>query len=100
MKFIENYIDRLENVLENDLSEEEFEQLQVDVSNMENEIERFIPRSDFDERLMAKLDRLIARVKVEFDIYDPDAALNMMFPNRDDNDFDEIGDFMNRDLNW
>lgn len=99
MKSIKDYIDQLEKVLGKDLSEEEFEQLQDDVYDMEREIDDFCPKNANEEMLMAKLERLILKVKDEFDLYDQEAYLNMMFPNRDDDDFDndEIGDFINYD---
>ena len=38
---------------------------------------------------MARFDRKVERQKKEFDFYDEEATLDMMFPNRHDDDFDE-----------
>lgn len=94
---INEFIIKLEKVLDNDLPEEEFENLQSEVSDMEEQISGFFPRNGAEEKLLMKLEKLFSRVKEEYEFYDKDTELNMMFPNREDDDFDEdeIGGFVN-----
>ena len=38
---------------------------------------------------MSKAEKIIARIKKDNDFYDPEENLDMMFPDRYDDDFDE-----------
>jgi chromosome segregation ATPase len=44
---------------------------------------------DKEQRLLEKLSKKIRDIKKEYDFYDEEAELDMMFPNRHDDDFDE-----------
>ena len=92
MKIIEQLSKKLEELykeLEN--GDHNAEQ---DIIDLEEEIKERIseydPSSGKDKQdvLYKLLDR-IKNIKEEFDFYDEEAELNMMFPDRDDEDFDE-----------
>lgn len=59
-------------------------------------LDQYSYQADFEyTRSTAELDLLksikkdLLEMKAEFDFYDEETELNMMFPNRDDDDFDE-----------
>lgn len=74
----------------NEIGSDKYEQAEGEVYSIENEISEYIRDADgFEYTQLRKLQKRIQSIKKENDFYDADAALDMMFPNRYDEDFDE-----------
>ena len=79
----------LEEALENNLFDQEdfdINDFQDEVWNLEIELSDYPISNQEEERLVSDLKRLVLQVKEEYDFFDEEAELNMMFPNRDDDD--------------
>jgi len=76
-------LDGYRQELENDNYE-----VEQDVIELENEIKDELPYADDDEKYLDLL-KEIKNMKEEFDFYDEDAILNMMFPDRENDDYFE-----------
>ena len=73
-----------------DIGSNEYESLETEVYEIEREIADYIDNADgLQYEKLQKLQKKIVRIKKENDFYDEDAELDMMFPNRHDDDFDE-----------
>ena len=80
---------RLEEALENDLLEQEdfnINDFQDEVWDLERELYDYPISNREEERLVSDLKRLVLEIKKEYDFYDEEAELNMMFPNKEDDD--------------
>jgi hypothetical protein len=78
---------RLLQELEDDIDGEDIAQ---EVYDLEMEVTEQIERRVGKEKLQLKsLLMEIKELKEDFDIHNPDAELDRMFPNRRDDDFDE-----------
>lgn len=65
--------------------------VEQDIVDLESEIQDEITNC-FDEKQENKYDKLLQKIKSikrEYDFYDAERELDMMFPNRHDDDFDE-----------
>ncbi|ROI10786.1 hypothetical protein EGI11_02525 [Chryseobacterium sp. H3056] len=78
-------LDKLRMDLEND------NDVQSEVIYIENQIKAELENLAYkdDDQLHLELLQEIARMKREFDFYDQEGELDMMFPDRHDEDFDE-----------
>lgn len=90
-KEIKALIARLEEI-ENEFDEadydsDDFDDLEDEVLEIEDELGGF--SYDDNYALMSKAEKIIARIKKDNDFYDPEENLDMMFPDRYDDDFDE-----------
>ena len=90
-KEIKALIARLEEI-ENEFDEadydsEDFDNLEDEVLEIEEELGSF--SYDDNYALMSKAEKIIAKIKRDNDFYDSEENLDMMFPDRDDEDFDE-----------
>ena len=90
MTEFENYKKGLDEI-EHQLSEGNFEYEQV-LFYLESEINslkgQYSPES-IQKSTIEKLSKRIEKIKNEYDIFDKEAQLDRMFPNRHDEDFDE-----------
>lgn len=89
METWEEYREELEKYRE-ELENDNFE-VEQDVLDLEEKIERAIDGYDEErsEGQYSKLLKELKSLKREFDFYDQEGELDMMFPNRHDEDFDE-----------
>ena len=73
-----------------DLDTDENESLESEVYEIESEIDNYL---DIVEGIqlsqLEKLKKRLIHIKQENDFYDAEGELDMMFPNRHDDDFDE-----------
>ena len=79
----------LEEALENDLFEQEdfdINDFQDEVWELERELFDYSTFNREDKQLVSDLKRLVLKVKEEYNFYDEEAELDMMFPNKDDDD--------------
>ena len=88
MNSFEDYkfeLDRLRQELEND------NDVQGEVTDLEHQIKNELEFLNYkeDDKPYLMLLKEIAGIKREFDFYDEAATLDMMFPDRHDDDFDE-----------
>jgi hypothetical protein len=106
---IHNLAQRIEDVeMKFETSDcDEYDKLEEEVYRIEEELAMLLDRSDnvdcntdlFNNKRLnmldkehSQLERLSKRIlslKKEYDFYDEEAELDMMFPNRHDDDFDE-----------
>ncbi|CAM1361313.1 protein of unknown function [Tenacibaculum soleae] len=96
---IQNYIDRFEKIekeadeLDKDILEEKIHELEEQLSF---DSDYFLREFDSPEFIaFEKLQKRIKLFKNEYDFYDEKGTLDMMFPERHEDDFDE--DSMNYD---
>jgi tetrahydromethanopterin S-methyltransferase subunit G len=69
---------------------DEHQDLESEVLKMEREIlDHLYIAQGIQFSQLNKLQKRIHRIKEENEFYDEDSTLDMMFPNRDDDDFDE-----------
>ena len=84
-------LDDIETKYEDDNIEvDEHENLESEVLELEREISEYLSFAQgvqFSQ--LEKLQKTISRIKEDNEFYDEDSVLDMMFPNRDDEDFDE-----------
>lgn len=74
----------------NEIGSEQYEKAEKEVYSIEDEILDYIHNTEEIEfTQFAKLQERINNIKRENDFYDEEANLDMMFPNRYDDDFDE-----------
>ena len=93
-KEIKALIARLEEI-ENQFAEADYgsddldglDDLEDEVFEIEDELRGF--SHDDNYALIAKAEKLIARIKKDNEFYDSEENLDMMFPDRYDDDFDE-----------
>ncbi len=93
-KEIKVLIARLEEI-ENQFAEADYEsddldfldELEDEVLEIEDELGGF--SYDDNYALLSKAEKIIARIKKDNDFYDPEENLDMMFPDRYDDDFDD-----------
>ncbi len=93
------YKELLENAIDNDLLEKDdfdFNDFQSKVCDIEREVvdaiemgEAMGTRGETPIPKLRGLLKLIKQIKVDYDFYDEEGELDMMFPNRHDEDFDE-----------
>lgn len=94
------YKELLENSIENDLQEQDnfdFDDFQSQVCDIERNVTEAIEMNDAmgasrEEVSTQKLKgvmKLIKQVKTDYDFYNEERELDIMFPNRHDDDFDE-----------
>ena len=89
MEIYEKYREELEKYRE-ELENDNFE-IEHDVLELQEKIEREIDGYE-DERSNGQYSKLLLELKSlkkEFDFYDQEGELDMMFPNRHDEDFDD-----------
>jgi len=96
---IQDYINQFEEI-ENEAEELDQDTLEEKIYALEEQLssDRDYFLRDFDSpefNAFEKLQKRIKRFKKANDFYDEEATLDMMFPNRHDDDFDE--DSMNYD---
>jgi len=78
-----------------DLIEEKFEntdsiELEGEVYQFEDELTNYLQTCILEEiDLFESLQKRVNNIKKEYDFYDAEAELDMMFPDRHDEDFDE-----------
>ena len=85
-EFYQEQLDQYREALEND--NYEIEQDVVDLEmKLEEEIQQCFEEEDAEP--YKKVLRELKALKREFDFYDEEGELDMMFPNRHDEDFDE-----------
>ena len=87
-------IELIENKFEDlnfeNLNTEEIESLESEVYELESEIDNYLDIAQESQlSQLQKLKKRILLIKKENDFYDAEGELEMMFPNRYDNDFDE-----------
>lgn len=93
------YKNLLENAIDNDLLEQDdfdVNDFQTEVCNIEREVAEAIEMNeamgagvDVSTSKLKTIVQLIGQIKREYDFYDEDAELDMMFPDRHDDDFDD-----------
>ncbi|MFO7862678.1 MAG: hypothetical protein R6U85_01640 [Salinivirgaceae bacterium] len=89
-KKVDNIELESEQIMSNDSDYDKITKFEDAVYEIEQEIdEKFNFLSDFHPEEIGKLDKRIKHIKEEHDFYDEEAVLDMMFPNRHDDDFDE-----------
>ncbi len=94
IKKLTERVESIENKYEDsdleDLDTDENESLESEVYEIESEINNYI---DIVEGIqlsqLEKLKKRLIQIKQENDFYDAEGELDMMFPNRHDDDFDE-----------
>jgi len=75
--------------IEEEVDDADFNELEEKVYKLEEEISEAMGDIPGEENALRNLLKKIARFKKENDFYDADAELDRMFPNRNDDDFDE-----------
>jgi carbamoylphosphate synthase large subunit len=76
--------------IEEEVDETDINQIEEKIYKLEEEINEIIGSCiPSEENALQSLLKKIARFKKENDFYDADAELDNMFPNRNDEDFDE-----------
>lgn len=85
-EFYQEELDRYRQELENDNYGVEQEVLDLELQ-LKNEIDRLYDEEDSEP--FEKVLRELKELKEEFDFYDAEGELYMMFPDRHDKDFDE-----------
>ena len=86
LEYIEN---RLEELSSDDIGCDEYDELQTEVYDIDEEIADYIDNAkDFEYSKLRKLQKQIAQIKEDNGFLDEDdeATLDMMYPNRDDDD--------------
>jgi len=106
---LESYIHRLQELVDNP-DVDDIDALQEEVAEMKEEMsflsetaltnrEGYIPY--YTEERINLFEILVKQVSAEYDFYDPEAELDMMFPNRHDDDYDDddfsLDDFFGED---
>lgn len=106
---LESYIHRLQELVDNP-DVDDIDALQEEVAEMKEEMsflsetaltnrEGYIPY--YTEERVNLFEILVKQVSAEYDFYDPEAELDMMFPNRHDDDYDDdefsLDDFFGED---
>lgn len=87
LEFIEN---RFEDFETEDIGSDEYNELEEEVYEIEREISEYIGVSrDSQASQLQRLQKKVTQIKRDNDFYDQEAELDMMFPNRHDDDFDE-----------
>lgn len=104
-----SYIHRLQELVDNP-DVDDIDALQEEVAEMKEEMsflsetaltnrEGYIPY--YTEERINLFEKLVKQVSAEYDFYDPEAELDMMFPNRHDDDYDDdefsLDDFFGED---
>jgi hypothetical protein len=86
LKIYKEQLDKLRQELENDNYD-----VERDVIDLQEKIENAIEENfdDGETKHYKKLLKELKAIKKEFDFYDEEGELDMMFPNRHDDDFDE-----------
>lgn len=89
----------LENAIDNDLLEKDdfnFNDFQNEVCDIQREIAEAVEmgeamgtRGEISIPKLKGILKLIKQVKIDYDFYDEEAELDMMFPNRHDENFDD-----------
>lgn len=107
---LESYIHRLQELVDNHPDVDDIDALQEEVAEMKEEMsflsetalinrEGYIPY--YTEERVNLFEILVKQVSAEYDFYDPEAELDMMFPNRHDDDYDDddfsLDDFFGED---
>lgn len=85
-EFYHEELDRFREELENENYDVQQEVLDMEIQ-IHSEIEQLYPQEDFEP--YEKVLREVKALKGEFDFYDEEGELDMMFPDRHDDDFDE-----------
>jgi hypothetical protein len=86
LDFYKQELERLREELENDNYD-----VEQDVLDLEVQLDQRI-EDNFDDENIDQWQKLLKKVKYlkkEFGFYDEESELDMMFPNRHDDDFDE-----------
>ena len=106
---LESYIHRLQELVDNP-DVDDIDALRGGVAEMKEEMsflsetaltnrEGYIPY--YTEERINLFEILVKQVSAEYDFYDPEAELDMMFPNRHDDDYDDddfsLDDFFGED---
>ena len=106
---LESYIHRLQELVDNP-DVDDIDALQEEVAEMKEEMsflsettlinqKGYIPY--YTEERINLFEILVKQVSAEYDFYDPEAELDMMFPNRHDDDYDDdefsLDDFFGED---
>lgn len=95
---LEGYIHRLQELVDNHPDVDDIDALQEEVAEMKEEMsflsetvlinrEGYIPH--YTEERINLFEKLVKQVSAEYDFYDPEAEMDMMFPNRHDDDYDD-----------
>ena len=95
---LEGYIHRLQELVDNNAEIDDIDDLQEEIDGMKEEMsflsetalvnrEGYIPY--YTEERVNLFEKLVKQVSAEYDFYDPEAEMDMMFPNRHDDDYDE-----------
>lgn len=95
---LEGYILRLQELVDNNAEIDDIDDLQEEIDGMKEEMsflsetalvnrEGYIPY--YTEERVNLFEKLVKQVSAEYDFYDPEAEMDMMFPNRHDDDYDE-----------
>lgn len=85
-EFYQEELDRFREELENENYDVEQDVLDLEMQ-LNDEIERLYAEEDSEP--YEKVLRELKALKEEFNFYDAEGELDMMFPNRHDDDFDE-----------
>lgn len=106
---LESYIHRLQELVDNP-DVDDIDALQEEVAEMKEEMsflsETALTNREGDipyytEERINLFEILVKQVSAEYDFYDPEAELDMMFPNRHDDDYDDdefsLDDFFGED---
>lgn len=78
----------IENLEDKVASDDYDEKTEIEYYEVETKLEEF-EANNWEERDLSQLKSRMKVVKEELDLYDQEAELGMMFPNRHDEDFDE-----------
>ena len=95
---LEGYIHRLQELVDNHPDVDDIDAIQEEVAEMEEDMsflpemalmnqEGYIPH--YTEERINLFEKLVRQVSAEYDFYDPEAEMDMMFPNRHDDDYDD-----------
>jgi hypothetical protein len=84
---LKNRLDELEILISNPDSEEEIEERFYFIKAKIDEFQDY-PFREKEEQLLRKMSKKLNQIKNDLDLYDEEAELDMMFPNRHDDDFD------------
>lgn len=87
---LKNRLDELE-ILISDSTPDSEEKIEEEFYAIKAKIDEFqdYPFRDKEERLFQKMSKQLNQIKNDLDLYDEESELDMMFPNRHDDDFDE-----------
>lgn len=85
---LKDKLEELEILISNADSEEETEERFYAIKTKIDEFQDY-PFREKDEQLLRKMSKKINQIKNDLGLYDEETELDMMFPNRHDDDFDE-----------